>query len=187
MRAIPIVPAFHTNDTTFYCGPAALACLTGLTGKEARHTVNRLRKAQYPWVELDDEVGGMSDAEMLFALEAVGLGGSYQVYGSHYRFGGVTSRKMNLRQWSKTIDRPGLYLVSLTQHFVVVEDVHEPGAVWTRAFDPDAPAGMPVDKHPARRQYVQRVWRIQRDVQIPQEFIGETVNEKENDSRWRPQ
>ena len=172
MLAHLIVPAFHTNDTTFYCGPAALACLTGLTGKEARHAVNRLRRAQCPWVELDDEVGGMTDPEMVYALEAVGLGGSYQVYGSHYRFAGVTSRQMNLRQWTETIDRPGLYLVSLTKHFVVVEHIHEPGALWTHVFDPDATTGLPINKHPARRQYVQRVWRIQQDVRIPQEFIG---------------
>lgn len=85
-----------------FCGPAAVASLTGLTTDEASRLIRRFSGKS--------RTMGVRSLHMIQALRSTGI----KVGARRTVFGAPT-----LKQWTSTIE-PGCYLVTVTNHYMVV-------------------------------------------------------------------
>lgn len=128
-------PAIGPNR---YCGPGAYAILTGLdTGIAAAHLRDLTGKRA---------IIGTPAWALTKALTERGL----SVVEKTQPLG----RGAPLSRWSETVS-PGVYLVNVTKHWVVV-DLHAGEAADNNSVYP-----RPLDKFGRRRKRVQRWWRIE--------------------------
>jgi hypothetical protein len=119
-----------------YCGPAALAAVTGKTVGECERHVNRVRGWR------NRPVHGMDDYEIEMALARMGIR--------------TSSRKRERESLLRAGERldPGLYVVTVTGHFVALERTAQ-GAVVSDTYGIQL-----LSQHPCRRKQVKRILQV---------------------------
>lgn len=126
-----------------YCGPAAVAALTGRTTDEVAARIRRFRQ-RAGWHTRS--VRGVWMSEMRPILLSYGI-----LPTEIYR------RRQTLQNLVRDLTN-GVYLVSVTGHFVVMRVAGDRATV----IDNQTKDGVPVTEHRSRRKFVTRCLRVAR-------------------------
>lgn len=122
----------------FYCGPSAIAAVTGKTCVEARIAINLARGARP-----NRGIIGLSSTDMMLALRSMGV-----LLGNHV----ISSRVVTLQELAESLEGSANYVVNVTGHYVALCR----GVV----ADNRIRFGCPVSEHPCRRKHVRRYFAV---------------------------
>lgn len=129
------MPLHEIWPANCYCGPAALAALTGCDAiKDVRGWINAVRKRAH-----NCGVRGMRLVEMSAVLASRGYAAEqFNASGTLAEF--VAAHPA------------GFYIVNVTRHFVALCD--------SRIADNHVRFGCAIEEHPSRRCHVKKAWHI---------------------------
>jgi|TARA_R100001510_G_C7578076_1_gene152095 hypothetical protein len=130
-------------NSTKWCGPTALALITGRTLKFCHNKLARIEGKEPRYLK------GVYKPSMRRALQEMG----YQMERINFVRQGMTLRKY-IEEVQTTEHFRGVMLVNVTRHYVVISK----GMV----VDNHSIVPLPVRKHPMRRKRIKNVWIVKK-------------------------